>query len=257
MTNRVCEFEEWIGSKLSNSESSELNSESSEKQNKLQTILQNIVREETAYFWKVNFQEIELWDSNLQKAEFWVSKLQKARIYSSTFKEADLSHNNFQEAVFSGSQFQKANLSESDFGNARLVANNLQGANLSGSNLQKTILISNNFEEVKLSEINLDNVFLVDMYLQTAKELKESQFFGDKSALVCNTILPDHLGIDKDRDCDKLAQWLLENFPKKEDASGYTSIEEADKEIQAVREQAMKYWEKNETNIKWYSGEEE
>jgi uncharacterized protein YjbI with pentapeptide repeats len=150
---------------------------------------QQIVSEQTAMLELANFQKVQL----------LIATSKRQNLLSSKFQEAFLLENNLQEA----------RLLEIILQEAKLFANNLQKANLSRSNLQKALLIANNLQGANLSGSNLDNAFLIDMDLRTVTGLVQEQLEGDNSPFICNTILPEQFGIDKDRDCDNLARYLL------------------------------------------------
>lgn len=227
--NQICTFKQQIFSQhkqeLSDGESQEATFK-----------LPRIISEQTVFFWKVNFQELELWESNLQKAVFWHSNLKKVQFFDSNFQEAQLRLNDFQEAVFSNSQFQQTNLSKTNFQKANLSANNFQGVDWSDSNLQKAVLVANNLQGANLSGTNLDRALLIDMDWQTVTGLVQEQLEGDNPPLLCNTLVPKEFGIDKDRDCSKLAQALLDHFPKQDNKRGYSSLAEADTYLKTLRE---------------------
>jgi uncharacterized protein YjbI with pentapeptide repeats len=179
---------------------------------------QKITVEQIAKLEIVNFQKVKMLDSDLQKARLW----------SSNFQGAYLRKNNLQEA-----ELLQILLQES-----KLFANNLTGVNLSGGNLQKALLIGNNFQGANLSGSNLDRTFLIDMDLRTVTGLSREQLEGENAPLICNTSLPKQFDINKDRDCDRIAQALLKNFPKQEDGGGFASLEEAEEKLPRYREDA-------------------
>jgi len=199
-----------------------------------------IVSEQTAELMSANFQKVNLTESDLEEAFLALSNFQEAILGENNLQGADLLKSNLQKARLIANNLQGADLLQSNLQKAHLIANNLQGADLSQSNLQEAIVIANNLQGADLSDTDLDNALLINMDLRTVTGLVQEQLEGDNPPFICNTPVPEPFGIDKDRDCDKLAQALLENFPEQEDEDedpwSFSSLEKAEEFIQGLRE---------------------
>jgi uncharacterized protein YjbI with pentapeptide repeats len=128
-------------------------------------------------FKQQNLSNLELKSIDFRRAVFEESLLSRANL-----KGADLSFANIQEADLSQANLSGAILYNTNLMYADLTKANLRGAILSEAKLQEAILFGTNLKGANLSQANLDYVKL------------------------CQTILPEDITLDPDRDCHMLQE---------------------------------------------------
>ncbi len=101
------------------------------------------------------------------------------------------------------------NLQETWLDSASLVEAHLDNANLSGASLESTNLAGADLGNVNLAgadldKANLTRAILYNTNLDGAKGILQSQL---SQALLCQTILPDEIAIDPNRDCEELSNF--------------------------------------------------
>ena len=172
-----------------------------------------------------NFRDAILLDSNFSKANLVESNFENVNLVDNQFQEARLYRSKFQYAVIVASHFQNAHIVEGSLQNARFIGGSLQGANL--------------------SETKLERALFIDTDLRGVQGLVKEQLTGENSPLICNTTLPEELAIDPNRDCDRLAEMSLKYFPQQENGEGLATVEEAEKQLQTLRQLARSSEQQN------------
>lgn len=109
-------------------------------------------------------------------------------------RDADLRRADLSFAVLGHVVLQNANLRKADLSFAVLSVADLSGANLSQAILIHTILLSTNLREVK--------------------NLTQQQLQGRAAPLLCNVALSKEFAVNPNRDCDRIAQELVEQYPE-------------------------------------------
>lgn len=159
---------------------------------------------------------INLVNANLARADFARTQLDKANLRGANLKGANLEGANLEGANLEGANLEGANL-----GGANLYIANLQGAcfvnatlqaaYLVGTNLQKTNLTCANFGMANLAHANCGDAFLwftsfhkADLAHTDLSKIKWIEELDLDEAYLCNTLLPDSLKIDPNRDCSEL-----------------------------------------------------
>lgn len=125
-------------------------------------------------------------DSNLQGAH-----LKGALLIKVCMERANLGWANLDNAILAGAHLEGANLLEAT----------MDGAYLREACLRKADLSHASLKEADLSEVSLEGANLAWTNLESAKGLNEIQL---SQAILCRTILPEGVGLDADRDCQKL-----------------------------------------------------
>ncbi|MFP4221472.1 MAG: pentapeptide repeat-containing protein [Phormidium sp.] len=121
--------------------------------------------------------------------------------------QAKLVETDFSNAVLTGIFIEDTDMTE-----AILTGTNLRGAYLSRVNLQKGRLVGSNFQDATLENVDLRDAQIIDTKFEDSTLrnldfrniyqpilLTNEQFESAKT--ICNVIFPDHIDIDKDRDC--------------------------------------------------------
>ena len=141
---------------------------------------EEIVRTTGVYLRGIELPYADLEGANLERADLWFANLEGADLV---------------RANLEGAYLVKANLE-----GASLLAANLEGANVGGANLEKASLEGANLEGASLLAANLEGASLREANLEGAS-LREANL---EKAKVCQTILPENLTVDSNRDCEEL-----------------------------------------------------
>ncbi|MCY7275186.1 MAG: pentapeptide repeat-containing protein [Phormidesmis sp. CAN_BIN44] len=132
--------------------------------------------------------------------------LSYANLIGANLVGANLVGTDFSYSTLSGANLGSANLVTANLSDAFLVAANLNGAFLIGAslmnaNLMDADLSGANLINAKFRSAFLDGTNLVGANLGSAKNLTAEQLKGAK---LCQTKLPDGIGLNSDRDCKEL-----------------------------------------------------
>ena len=122
-------------------------------------------------------------------------------------------------------------LTERLFGNCRP----LWDAQLNRAKLRAANLIAADLIAADLIAADLIAAIILSVDLRTTQGLIQEQLEGDTPPLICNSPLPEGIEIDTNRDCETLANILIERYP-----SWFGSLEGA--QI-FVDEQRQKKWD--------------
>ena len=171
----------------------------------LQYLNQQNVSFSNQYFPYLNLPGINLSSVKLSGADLHGVNLKSANLFLADFLEANLSGTNLVEADLSNATLIDADLNNADLSNATLHYANLRSADLSYAII-----------------LNVD--------LRTTRGLIQEQIKGDHPPFICNSPLPKGIEIDRNRDCDTLANVLLERYP-----NGFESLEDAQKFVKEQR----------------------
>ncbi|MEO0538393.1 MAG: pentapeptide repeat-containing protein [Cyanobacteria bacterium P01_A01_bin.123] len=185
-----------------------------------------------AYLSSANLRSAFLSDADLSDAYLRYADLSSANLSSANLSYANLSSANLSSANLSSANLSSANLSYANLSDADLSSANLRSANLSSANLsyadlrdadlRDANLSYANLSSANLSSANLRGAILLNTNLRNTKGLSQQQLAGENQPFICNSSLPKGIEIDKDRDCDGLAQVLLNRYPH-----GFKSVEQA------------------------------
>jgi len=204
-----------------------------------------------------NLSFADLHDASLHDANLSYANLRYANLSNAALRNADLSYANLSLASFRHADLNLANLSNANlnaalFGNADLsfvdfsysdlsfadfrIAN-LRYTNLSNADLSNANLSNTEISVTDLSDANLSDAIFLNTNLSTAKNLDLSQLVGKNSALMCNSPLPEGLGLPggMNRDCDRLPAVLQVRYPDEFETSAAAAA--------YVAEQREKKWE--------------
>ncbi|MGA1264246.1 MAG: pentapeptide repeat-containing protein [Prochlorothrix sp.] len=138
-----------------------------------------------------------------------------ANLYAADLKGADLY----------GSNLKGANLKNADLSHALMSASNLQNTNLHDAIVTGVDFTGSNLQGADLHQVALQDVILVGTVLSEAQNLTDAQLDG---AYLCKTQLPTGLETPRDRDCDKIAQLLVDRY------GWFSTIEEAQAYLDSV-----------------------
>jgi uncharacterized protein YjbI with pentapeptide repeats len=162
---------------------------------------------EGAYFGGANLEGAFLRHANLEGAYFGGVSPEGASIYLEraflrdiNLKRADLWGANLEEAYLIGANLEGAFLREANLEGAVLGGANLEGADLRHANLEGAVLRHANLEGAVLWYTNLEEVYLIGANLEGAV----LWYTNLEGALFCQTILPEGIEINPDRDCEAL-----------------------------------------------------
>ncbi|MEO1208836.1 MAG: pentapeptide repeat-containing protein [Cyanobacteria bacterium J06638_20] len=169
-----------------------------------------------------NLREISFHQSNLSGANLSGANLSDANLTKASFSGANLNGANLSYADMGDAKLNHANLSFSNLYSARLSEANLSHANLNEATLNDARLIGTDLSFADLSGANLTNTNLsftnlCRTNLQWAKGITQSQL--EKSKL-CQTVLPNGIDLDCDRDCKELQHrypWISEELAEPQD----------------------------------------
>ena len=138
-----------------------------------------------------------------------------------------------------------ANLYAADFEGTDLYGSNLQGANLKNANLSYALVSASNLQNTDLSntivtgadftgttlqganlhQVDFEDAILVGTVLSGVRNLTDTQL---AEAHLCGVQLPKGLETPSDRDCDKIAQLLVDRY------GWFSTLEEAQAYIDSV-----------------------
>ncbi len=163
--------------------------------------------------------------ADLRYAVLRYTDLRSTDIRSADLSSADLSSTNIRSTDLSSANLRFADLSSADLSSADLSSANLSSTNLSSTNLNST----------NLRSTDIGNAILLATDFHNSQNLTPEQFTSYNSPVICNVALPQHIldaGIDPERDCDRMAQVLIDRY-------GWMTLENAQ---QIVDEARQKTW---------------
>lgn len=163
---------------------------------------------QNVYFKVLSFEFYRCW----KFAKLSGANLEGADLRGVKLKGADLWSANFQWAFLAGANFDGAALWYVKFNHADLTDANLEGA----------ALMQADFENAILDQTRLLGAMLLGTKLAEAQGLKAEQL---QEAYLCKTELPPDLSLNADRDCEKLAQFLVDKGWWKTTAEAWDSME--------------------------------
>ncbi|MEO0987064.1 MAG: pentapeptide repeat-containing protein [Cyanobacteria bacterium J06639_14] len=166
-------------------------------------------------------------DSNLSNAN-----LRSTDLSNTDLSDAFLGNANLRDANLRDVNLSNANLRSADLSNADLLDVNLLDADLSNADLSNADLSVTYLRDANLSDVNLSDAILLNTDLRTTQGLTPQQLTGVKHPLICDSLLPEDIEIDRDRDCDALADVLTERYP-----GWFDSPEQAQEYVNVARKQ--------------------
>lgn len=125
---------------------------------------------------------IDLHETNLTKADLRGCWLEGASFINSSLIDAYLDNAVLNRATFRHSDLRNIWLDGAKLENTRFYKANLEGASLSGSNMNSAYLMKSNFKGANVTEDQLSQ------------------------AKLCQTILPDGINLDPNRNCEELGK---------------------------------------------------
>ena len=133
----------------------------------------------------------------------------------------------------------RANLSNAFLRDAFLRDANLHDADLSNTflgdaDLSNAFLFNTDLRDANLRDADLSNAILINIDLRSTKAFAQAQIEGDDPPFICNTLLPEGVKIDRDRDCKILAEVLQERYP-----SRFKSLEQAQEFVNQQRQKKL------------------
>lgn len=169
-----------------------------------------------------NLREVSFQQANLSSANLSGANLSDADLTKASFSGANLNGANLSHADMGDAKLNHANLSFANLHSARLSEANLNHANLSEATLNDARLIGTdlsfaNLSGADLTDTNLSFTNLCRTNLQWAKGVTQEQL---EKAKLCQTVLPDGMSLDCDRDCKELKHrypWIFEELPEPKD----------------------------------------
>jgi uncharacterized protein YjbI with pentapeptide repeats len=185
---------------------------------------------EGSHWGRSNLRRANLSKAKLRKADFSGANLSKTHL-----DEANLSKANFSEANLSGSSLSKAKLFKANLSGANLYKADLSNANLSNADLSGANLSKANLSNANLSNANLNKAILLATNLRIDASMLKELLEGEQAPLLCNVSLPPGIAVVPDRDCDCLAQMLLDKYPQQ-----FANLKEAQA---VVNESRQKKWD--------------
>lgn len=144
------------------------------------------------------------------------SDLSSASLLYANLREANLKGANLNYAVLENAHLYRANLENAVLWRADLKGADLRGVNFRGAYLDKT---------------NLSHALLLLTDLKDSESLIQKQLEGKEGPLVCNVRFPKGIGVNPDRDCDRIPQELVKRFP-----DVFPNLQAAQKHVDAVRQ---------------------
>ena len=181
-----------------------------------------------------NLREADLREADLSSADLRRAKLSRAKLSSANLREADLFSANLSNAFLLAANFRSANLRSADLRNADLREADFSGANLRSANLRSADLRNADLFNANLRSADLRSAILLNTDLRETKNLTQSQLESREHPLICNSSLPQNIKIDRNRDCDKIANILHKRYPME-----FSSLDKAE---QYVQKQRQKKW---------------
>ena len=146
-----------------------------------------------------NFEEAYLGDANLIGASLLSANLANINFVGANLQKANLSGTNLHGADLSKANLQGANLANATLTEADLQWADLSGADLEGADLSGVILDFADFDGTNLHKTDLQGIYL---YISNSGYTYISADI--EKAIFCETILPDGIDIDPNRDCQKI-----------------------------------------------------
>ena len=186
---------------------------------------------------EANLSHTRLIDAQVTNAFLDDALLTNAELRGTSFRGTD-----FGEANLSGANLSNADLSNTNLSPGMLRNTNLRGANLSAADIGSVDLGHSDLRDVYLYQTDfgirdedrpnfdcnvahnpyrgLTSLCFVDLRgavifstdLRAVKGLIQQQFVGDQAPLICNSLLPEGIEVDGNRDCDELPSTLVERF---------------------------------------------
>ena len=166
-----------------------------------------------ADLYSANLSTANLSSANLSSADLSSADLSSADLDNANLYSATLDNANLYSATLDNANLYSANLYSADLSTANLDNANLTSADLTSADLSSATLDNANLTSANLDNANLDSAILLSTNLHTVNYLSQQQLEGDSPPLICNTALPSHIQIAKDRDCDRLPDVLREYYP--------------------------------------------
>lgn len=151
----------------------------------------------------------EAWDKILisfKGTDFSSMDLRGVNLMATDWRRARLIKTNLEEAYLSWTNLSDAKLSDANLENAILNFANLGGVELENANLKGALFQQNNLEDAFLGGANLKGALLLDLNLENTSGISQEQL---SQARLCKTILPSHITLDPNRDCESLG-WVDE-----------------------------------------------
>jgi len=137
-------------------------------------------------FEEANLQGIDLRGVSMMHTDLRIADLEKANLAGTMFVVANLT----------GANLTGANLEGAYLGLANLESVGLRNANLKGANLQR-----NNLKLAMMEGANLKGAVLLEVNLEGAEGVSQEQL---SQAILCQVILPSHITLDPNRDCESI-----------------------------------------------------
>ena len=177
----------------------------------------------SADFISANLSGANLISTNLSNANLSDANLVSATLVSADLSTANLSNANLSNADLSAANLIYADLRYANLRDAYFRAADLRSANLSNTNLRDAYFRAADLSNANLSNTNLSNAnlsnanFILTILLRTilssSQGLTQEQLTGENQPFLCDTLLPEDINVDKNRDCDKLAVILHKRYP--------------------------------------------
>ncbi|MEM8504223.1 MAG: caspase family protein [Cyanobacteria bacterium P01_D01_bin.1] len=161
--------------------------------------------------------------------------LLRAPLANADLRSANLRSADLRSANLSSANLRSADLFSADLSSANLSSAALSSADLSSADLFSADLFSADLSSADLFSADLSYAILLNTDLRAAKSFPKESLNGETSALICNSLLPSDVEVDRDRDCDKMAGVLHQRYP-----FGFETVEAAQS---FVDEQRQKTWE--------------
>ena len=154
---------------------------------------------------------------------------------TSIYSSADLRSADLRSADLRSADLRYADLRKADLIDADLRSADLRSADLRSADLRNADLIDADLIDADLIDADLSNAIMLNNNLRETKNLKQEQLEGDKPPFLCHTLLPKHIQVSRDRDCDRLAKYLVDRsiFDTEEGAKRF------------IEEERKKTWEDN------------
>ncbi|MBD2465871.1 pentapeptide repeat-containing protein [Oscillatoria sp. FACHB-1407] len=146
---------------------------------------------------------------NLERANLSHANLSHTNLSYAYLSRANLTHTVLNHTDLTGANFRLTNLSNTNLTGANLTDAYLRETDLTGANLTDAKLRSAHFSDANLSNANLSNADLSKAHLLHAQNLTIIQL---RSALLCQTRLPEQYSVLCDYDCEKLRLKALSEF---------------------------------------------
>jgi uncharacterized protein YjbI with pentapeptide repeats len=159
---------------------------------------------------KVNLQGADLSGADLSYAYLRGAYLESAYLIGANFRGANL-----RGACLEGANLHEAKLIGAYLSGADLEGADLRGADLRGAVLEGAYLGGANLEGADLSGAVLEGAYLEGANLRGADLRSATGLTGEQleKAWICQTKLPESIGIDSNRDCGKpYGEWLSEKM---------------------------------------------